>query len=159
MDNHKDHKGKVSGDIIERVKSLLEQDKVLEALDFVNHLGQETALIKNARGVCLLRLGRGEAAVSEFREITFRGFMCVPSDTPVVYQTNFATAMLMANQKAGAIELINRLDNSQHAAVVKIKSAIDQWKRGLNPLRRFLCKVDVYPNKAVQIDFVPGDLQ
>jgi len=156
MDNHK---SKTSGNFIERVKDLLDQGRAQEAMEFINHLGQETAPIKNARGVCLLRLGRAEAAVSEFRDITFRGFMCVPADTPVLYQTNFATAMLMTNQKTGAIELISRLDNSQHPTVDKIRSAIDKWKRGLNPLQRFLCKIGVYPDKAVPIDFVPGDLQ
>jgi len=153
------HKGKISGNFIERVKGLLDQGRAQEAMEFVNHLGQETAPIKNARGVCLLRLGRAEAAVSEFREITFRGFMCIPSDTPVVYQTNFATAMLITNQKTGAIEIINGLDGNKHPAVAKVKAAIDKWKEGLNPLQRFLCKIGVYPGKAVPIDFVPGDLQ
>jgi len=153
------HRNKATISVFDRVRQLLDQNRPQEALDLIDHVGQNSASMKNAQGVCLLRLGRIEDAISVLREITFQGHICIPSDTPVVYQTNFATAMLLANHKEGVIDIISRLDEKQHPAVVRIRSAMKTWEKGLNLLQRLLFKAGIYPGKAIPIDFAPGDLE
>ena len=97
--------------------------------------------------------------MSLLSEITFQGNICIPPDTPVVFQTNFATAMLMANNKEAAISVVKHLDDSQHPAVAKVKNAIKTWERSLNLMQRVLYKLGIYPGKAIPVDFVPGDLE
>ena len=140
------------------VRQLLGQGRTQEALNLLNHLGQNSASSKNIKAVCLLRLGRIHEAISILSEITFQGNICVPPDTPVVFQTNFATAMLMANNKEAAISVIERLDDKQHPAVARIRNAIKTWEKGLNIFQRLLSKAGIYPRKAIPVDFVPGDI-
>lgn len=143
----------------EHIRQLLDQNRPEDALNLINHVGHDSASMKNARGVCLLRLGKIEEAINVFREITFRGYMCIPSDTPVLYQVNFATAMLMANHKEGTIDIVNRLDERQYPAAGKIRSAIKKWEKSLGLLQWLLYKAGIYPSKAIPIDFAPGDLE
>lgn len=152
-------KTKTTISIYDRIQQLLDQNHPQEALNLINHVNPDSAPMKNAQGVCLLRLGRIEDAISVLREIAFRGHVCIPPDTPVVYQTNFATAMLMANHKEGVIDVIERLDEDRHPAVARIKAAMKKWARGLNPLQRMLYKAGIYPRRPIPIDFAPGDLE
>lgn len=142
-----------------RIRQLLEENRPQDALNLINRIDQDSASMKNARGVCLLRLGRIEEAISVFREITFRGHICIPSDTPIVYQTNFAVAMLMGNHKQAVADIISRLDEKQHPAVGRIRSAIRKWEKSLRLFKRLLYKAGLYPGDAISLDFVPGDLE
>ncbi len=146
-------------DIIDRVRELLEQDRPQEALDLIEHVGQNTPAMKNAQGVCLLRLGRIEDAISVLREIAFQGHICIPSDTPAIYKANFATAMLMANRKDGAIDLINELAAKHTPEAADLKAAIDRWVKSLPLVRRILFKIGIYPSSPMPIDFFPGNLE
>lgn len=152
-------KTKTTISIYDRIQQLLDQNHPQEALNLIHHVNPDAAPMKNAQGVCLLRLGRIEDAISVLREIAFRGHVCIPPDTPVVYQTNFATAMLMANNKEALINVIEHLDEEQHPAVARIKTAMRQWAKSLNPLQRVLSKAGIYPRKPIPIDFPPGDLE
>lgn len=142
----------------ERIQQLLDQNHPQDALNLINHLGHDSAPMKNARAVCLLRLGKIEEAITMLREITFRGYMCVPSDTPALYQLNFATAMLMANHKEGVMDIVSRLDEKQYPAAAKLRSAVREWEKSLGFFRWMLYKAGMYPNKPIPIDFAPGDL-
>ncbi|MFH1716007.1 MAG: hypothetical protein ABIF19_01540 [Planctomycetota bacterium] len=144
--------------VFDRVRELLEQDRPQDALNLIEHVGQNTPAMKNAQGVCLLRLGRIEDAICVLREIAFQGHVCIPSDTPAVYQANFATAMLMANHKDGAIDLIKQLDAKRCPAVAELKAAIDRWEKSMPLVRRLLFKIGIYPSTPMPIDFVLGDL-
>ncbi len=145
--------------VFDRVRMLLEQGRPSEALKLIDHPGQDSASMKNAQAVCLLRLGKVQEAISLLRDITFQGFVCIPSDTPVVYQANFITAMLMANHKDSVFDTIDRLDDKQHPGIAKIKAAVEKWEKGLNIFQKLLYKMDIYPKKAIDIDFPPGELE
>lgn len=153
------HKNKTAIGTNDHIRQLLDQNHPQDALNLINHVGHDSAPMKNAQGVCLLRLGRIEEAINVFREITFRGYVCVPSDTPVVYQTNFAMAMLLANHKEGVIDIVSRLDEKQYPAVGRIRSALRKWEKSLGFFQRLLYKAGIYPDKAIPIDFAPGDLE
>jgi len=140
------------------VRQLLDQGRPQEALNLLKHLGQNSASTKNIQAVCLLRLGKIHEAMTILSEITFGGNVCIPPETPIVFQTNFATAMLMTNNKEAAISVVEHLDDGLHPAVTKVKNAIKKWEKGLNIFQRVLCKAGIYPGKAIPVDFVPGDI-
>ena len=152
------YKYKLATSARDPVRQLLDQGRTHEALNLLDHLGQNSASSKNIKAVCLLRLGRVREAVSILSEITFQGNICIPPETPVVFQTNFATAMLMANNKEAAISVVERLEDKQHPAVARIKNAIKTWEKGLNIFQRLLSRAGIYPRKEIPLDFVPGDI-
>jgi len=153
------HKYNLATGARDPVRQLLDQGRPQEALNLLKHLGQNAASSKNIQAVCLLRLGKIHEAISILSEITFQGNICIPPDTPVVFQTNFATAMLMANNKEAAISVVEHLDDKQHPAVSRIRNAIKTWGKSLNLFQRLLLRVGIYPGKAIPVDFVPGDLE
>jgi len=152
------YKCKMTTSVRDPVQQLLDQGCTQEALNLLNHLGQTSASSKNIKAVCLLRLGKVREAISILNEITFQGNICIPPDTPVVFQTNFATAMLIADNKEAAISVVERLDDKQHPAVARIKTAIRHWEKGLNLFQRLLSKAGIYPRKGIPVDFIPGDV-
>jgi len=142
----------------EQVRRLLEQGHPDRALDVIDHNDQNSTWMKNARAVCLLRLGKAQDAIRVLADITFQGNICIPSDTPAVYQTNFATALLIANNKEGAIDIIDRLHENHEPLVEKLANAVDKWRKGLTLVQKVLCKIGIFPGGRIQIDFCPGDL-
>ena len=143
---------------IERVRELLNKDRPEDALKFIEHLDQKTPVMENARGVCLMRLGKIEEAVSVLRDIAFQGYICIPTDTPVLYQINFATAMLLSKNNDGALDILNKLDEKEHPEISKLKEAIRGWVKGLNFIEKCGYYIGLYPNKRVTIDFAPGEI-
>lgn len=144
--------------VIERVRELLNQNRPDDALKFIEHLGQKTPVMENARGVCLMRLGKIDEAVSVLRDIAFQGYICIPTDTPVLYQINFATAMLLSNHNDGALDILNKLDEKVHPEVSKLKEAIRRWVKSLNFIEKCAYYIGLYPNKRVTIYFPPGEI-
>jgi len=143
---------------IEHIRTLLSQRRPQDALNFIEHLGQKTPAMENARGVCLMRLGKIEEAIPVLRDIVFQGYICLPTDTPVLYQINFATAMLLSNHKEGAFDILNKLDEKEYQQVVKLKDAIRQWVKSLSFIEKCRYYMDLYPEKPVTIDFPPGEI-
>lgn len=143
---------------IDRIRELLNQGRPQDALKFIEHLDQKTPVMENARAVCLLRLGHIEQAVNVLREVVFQGNICMPSDAPVLYQLNFATAMLMCNYKSAAMSILDTLDPKGHPEAARVKEAIDRWVQSQGLLGRFRCRLGLYPARPVKIDFLPGEV-
>jgi len=138
---------------LQRIRALLEQDRPGEALNFIIRSGDDTPEMENARGVCLLRLGRLDEAISVLGDITFQGLPGIPPHTPTLFQVNFAVAMLRANRdKGGALLISDRLTGSEHPEAAKLKAAVRQWKESLGPLGRLRCRLGLYPAKPVPLD-------
>src|SRR4030042_766058 len=140
---------------IEHIRELLNQDRPHDALKFIEQLNQKTPVMENARGVCLIRLGKIEEAISVLRDVTFQGYICMPSDTPVPYKINFAAAMLLANRKEGAFFILNKLDEKEYPQIAKLKDVIRRWVKSLNFIEKCCYYIGMYPNKPVTIDFPP----
>lgn len=143
---------------MEQIQELLSRGGPNEALKFIEHLGQRTPILQNARGVCLMRLGRIDEAIAALRDVAFQGHICMPSDTPVQYKINFATAMLLHNSKEGAFPILEGLDAKQYPQTTKLKDAIRRWARSLNFFDKCRYLIGWYPNKPVAIDFPPGEI-
>ncbi len=138
---------------LQHIRELLDHDRPDEALNFITHSGNDSPEMKNARGVCLLRLGRLDEAIAILEDVTYQGLPGIPHDTPALFQANFAVAMLRANRaKDAALIISNRLTGNEHPEVAKLKAAVRQWKKSLSPLGRLRCRLGLYPAKPVPLD-------
>ncbi len=138
---------------LQHIRELLDQNRPGEALNFITHLGNDSPEMENARGVCLLRLGRFDEAITVLQEVAFQGLPVIPHDAPALFQANFAVAMLRANRDKGAALMISdRLEGSEHPEAARLKAAIRQWKESLGPLGRLRCRLGLYPAKPVPLD-------
>jgi hypothetical protein len=138
---------------LQHVRELLEQDRPDEALDFVIRSDNNAPEMKNARGVCLLRLGRIDEAIAVLEDITYQGLPGMPHDVPALFQANFAVAMLRANRsKDAALTIAGRLSGSEHPEAARLKAAVRQWKESLGPLGRLRCRLGLYPAQPVPLD-------
>ncbi len=144
---------------IEHIRELLNQNRLHDALIFIERQGQKTPSMENARGVCLMRLGEIEEAISVLRGVAFQGYICMPSDTPLLYQVNFATAMLLGNHKEGAFEILDKIDERDYPQIIKLKDSIRKWTRSFNFIEKCCYIIGLYPKKLVTIDFPPGEIQ
>ncbi len=147
-----------SATAIDHLRELLEQGRPQDALKFIDHLGRKDREMENARGVCLMRLGKVEEAVSVLRDVAFGGFVCMPADSPALYQVNFATAMLLANQKDAAIPVLDKLKARKCPEAAKVGEAVQRWYKSLNVFRRCCCRMGFYPRRPVTLDFQPGEI-
>ena len=138
---------------LQHIRELLDHDRPSEALNLITHSGNDSPAMENARGVCLLRLGRLDEAISVLRDVAFQGLPVIPSDAPVLFQVNFAVAMLRANYDKGeALVISDRLNGNEHPEAAKLKAAVRQWKKSLGPLGRLRCRLGLYPAKPVPLD-------
>ena len=151
-----------------RVTALLEQAAALgaagnyeAAANLLRGAGKEPSL-RNALAVCLMRIGRLEEAI-----VVLRGIVLEPAgawirtDVPLIYQTNFATALLLGGQPNGCVELLGQITEQEHPAVKRLHEAVARWERTLSWWDYLNWKVGrINPRRvAVQLDFAPGDFE
>jgi len=141
---------------LDHIRLLLEAGEAEKAIQFIEKGGSQCPEINNALGVCLMRLGRIENAVVVLRQLVLGNRMCIPSDTPPLFQANYATALLLKNHNQPAIEIINNLAASDHSYIQQLKQAIAHWRKSLPVFQRMGCFVRSYPARRVTIPFPPG---
>jgi sugar phosphate isomerase/epimerase len=138
---------------LQHIRELLDQGRPDQALDFVTRLGNGTPEMANARGVCLLRLGRLDEAIEVLEDITYQGLPGIPHDVPPLFRVNFAAAMLRANRnKEAVLTILDRLNGNEHPEAAKLKAAVRQWKKSIGPLGRFRCRLGLCPAQPVPLD-------
>jgi tetratricopeptide (TPR) repeat protein len=140
------------------LQPLLENGEYDKALAYLNRLGHENDFIRNAKGVCLMRLGEIDAALKVLRELVFAGQICIPSSTPPLYQANYATALLLKGYNQEALEILSSLDPKAHPYIAAMKETFAEWKKGLGLFGRILCGIRLYPRKPVALKYPPGAL-
>lgn len=141
-----------------RAKQLIQQKKYALAIDQLHNSGQDV-MLKNAKGVCLLRLGNYAAAVNLYREIVFKpGCVWVRPDVPTVYKVNFATALLLTGNLEGGISILGQTLDESHPGVQRLRACIGQWKRKFSLWQRILlmCGFGDESQTVVPLDFELG---
>lgn len=137
------------------VCNLLESGNPEKALHLIDKDAHDPELL-NARGVCLLRLKKIDAATEVFKEVVFQNFICIPPATPPLYIANYLTALLLKGNTQIALDLEKRLRGSDHPYVLALKQAIEAFKRTLPWYQRMLGWVGLYPDKPLPLPFEPG---
>ena len=145
--------------LADRLRTLLEQNRPADALELLAGGGEHGAWVQNARGVCLLRLGRAKDAFKVFRDLVFPGgAFAIPDETPTAFRVNYVTSLLLNGNTTVALTLMDEIHDRQDPGFIRLRDAVRTWKRQLGPVRRALLAIGVVPDAPVALDFPPGEL-
>ncbi len=143
--------------VINRAKDLLDAGHSENAMKVLTDSGMASPAVENARGICLLRLGRLGAAMNIFRDLVFpNGAFSIPDDMPTVLRVNYVTSLLLMNNMSVGMQLLREIPDKRHPLVLQLKNAVRDWKKSLPWWRRILLPIGLYPDKSFRPDFVPG---
>lgn len=149
-------------DAINNVADLLKigrADKALHLLRPTKH-HHDSRLI-NARGVCQMRLGLIDQAVSTYRTLVLEPvglFLAVRDSLPDPFKTNLATAMLLKGDVVGGEEVLDEMENQDYHAVGKLRDVIAAWRHELSLWEKIEDQLGVAPYHPVSLPFKPGEL-
>lgn len=144
---------------LQRVLRYVSAGEFEKALDVLATAGK-SARLQNARGVCLMRLGRTEPAIRVFREFLLNpGSTWMRPDLPTVYKANYATALLVGGHPSGALEILGEIKDAAHPSVQRLRAAIRDWEASLSFWQRLNWRFGkIEPSgRPVQLDFPPGE--
>jgi hypothetical protein len=146
--------------ILNQVRHLLDGGQLEKALQMVADSGKDSsAIMKNVKAVCLLRLGRHEPALTILRDLVFPGgSFSIPDDTPTIFRANYVTALFLLNNPVAGIPLLQQIPETQHPQVQQLKAAVRRWKRSLPWWRRMLLPIGIHPTSPLRLDGAPGEL-
>ncbi|MEI7837442.1 MAG: hypothetical protein WCK05_13670 [Planctomycetota bacterium] len=143
---------------LDEARQLIKEGKPQDALDMLARHPEGGPEILNMRGVCLLRTGKASKALDLFRPLVFPGGFCLDTSAPLIYLTNYATALLLVGNVLIACETIAQVPDQRHEAVLRLRGALARWKNGLNFFRRILLPLGLYPDVPVELDSPIGDI-
>jgi len=146
--------------ILLRVQEQLDVSKPHKAFDILK--AKECSNIpqcKNARGVCWMRMGELDDALRVFRDLCLAsGGLMMREDVPTTFKTNLATTLALRGNVVGCLATLAETKDEGAPTVVKLRAAIDDWKRSLSAWQRFMFRLGVEPKAKIQFPFAPGDL-
>jgi len=143
--------------VLNRVREMLDNEQVENAFKVLANCGHSSPAIENARGVCLLRLGRLDAAMKVFRDLVFPGgAFSIPHETPTIFRANYVTTFLLLGNLVVGMQLLREIPEKRHPLVQQLKTAVRRWKQSLPWWRRMLLPIGFYPIKPLPLDFAPG---
>lgn len=154
------HNPEKTSETMALVRKLLELGKPQEAAEVIRQFGAASSELRNAYGVCLMRIGQAAKAVELYRKLVMdeKGIN-LKRDMPTIFKANFATALLLTRNAAGCLSVLDEMGDSSHPAVVKVRDAVARWRRSLGWWRRiWFAMYGSAPTAPVVLDFAPGDL-
>ncbi|MEM9825548.1 MAG: tetratricopeptide repeat protein [Planctomycetota bacterium] len=114
---------------------------------------------RNARGVCLLRLGRYRESLDVYWPMALHpGTVNVRRDLPDEVLLNYASGLLASGLPSGCLDILGQLQDRDARMAVKLRDAIENWRRSLS----FWCRMDWNLNRAeptssiIPVDFELG---
>ena len=145
--------------LLHRVASALDAGRPDQALEFLRSISADDPLLKNARGVCLLRLGRPLEALVIFRGLALDsdGFTIDP-DQPTTFVTNLATALCLSGNVSGALSMLHELRRPDDAGVVRLRAEIARWRASFTRLERLRFWMYRSAPRPVSLVAPPGEL-
>ncbi len=145
--------------LLRKVRMLLEAGKAEEAFDLINARGMGDAVMKNARAVCLMRMGQPELAVRALREVclTAHGSM-LRSDIPPHFATNLAAALFAVGNVAGCVAILDELAQNDLLRVQELRGLVKQWEGQMTFWQRFKWKCGIQPSIPTNGQLTPADL-
>jgi hypothetical protein len=143
---------------VQQMASLQHYDK---AIDLLNAAGRERQLL-NAKGVCLMRLGRFQDAMRLYYSLVLSpGCTWTRPDVPLVYKTNYATALVLGGNLSGCLAILAELNAEQNPTVRRLRGAIKAWESRLTFWQKLNWRFGrIEPaGCAVTVDFEPGEFE
>jgi hypothetical protein len=147
-------------DLLDRLERCLEAGEPGIALDLLARSDQSSPWLKNAAGVCQLRLGNAARAVEAFRGLTLApGGLIVRKDVPVVFRANYAAALLAADNLDGFLGVLVELEREDHPAVQRLRSDYQRWRNGMTLTERLRWLVSGVPPRPLRPGSPAGALR
>lgn len=144
---------------MQRIVRFVEASNYEKALDLLNSAARSPEA-RNARGVCLLRLGRYQDAMRLYRDLVMApGGTWLRGDVPLHQKFNYAVSLLLGGHPAGCLEVLADINEREHPMNLTIRAAIRKWEASLPFFARLNWKFGkIEPaNHPVRVDFLPGD--
>lgn len=115
--------------------------------------------VENARGVCLLRLGRASEAVDLYRELLVdRDSLILDLEAPPAFLVNFATALLLSGNIDGCRSTLEELKRDADPDVIALRAAMAKWRSDQGWWAKMKFALSGTVAKPVVLDFPPGAL-
>lgn len=148
-----------SQDVLEAVRKLLHDNKPGEAAALLKRFGTSSPALVNAHGVALMRADDPLKAVEVFRRLCIsEGGICLRPNLPLVFKTNFATALLLSGNVAGCTSLLEEIGERNDPRVRRLREVIRNWRRSLPRWQRWWFQISgSAPKTPVPFDEAPGD--
>jgi hypothetical protein len=145
--------------VLGKVKRLLDEQCSEKALEIITRSRLSSPWISNATGVCALRLGNAKQASGIFQGLVGHLGMMLKPDAPLVFKTNFATALLASNNMAGCLSVLHEIGKEENPTVQRLRAAIREWKQGLSFWQKLKWYTGDFPEKPVVLGFPLGELE
>jgi len=129
------------------------------ALEMVGARRSDDRYLENARGVCLLRLGRAADAVDLYRALLVDGeTLFLDLEAPPSFLINFATALLLSGNVDGCGSTLKELERDADPAVIALRAAVAKWRREQGWWAKVKLALSGAVAQPVVLDFPPGVL-
>jgi hypothetical protein len=145
-------------DLLNKVDRLLQEEKYEKALELIRRSKSKSPWATNATAVCLLRMGNARAAIPVLRTIVLVRDVCFRMDIPVVFRTNFATALLMTGNYWGCLSVLTDINDEDNPIVQRLRSAIRRWQDGFTLWQKLCHRWGCQPNSKIELGFPPGNI-
>lgn len=141
-----------------KVAALLSENKAKEALEFIGRAKNGSPWMRNAVGVCQLRLGNANLALETLKGLALSsGGFDLKETAPTVFKTNYGAALLLTGNRDGFFRVLEDLHDVKHPTVDRLRQVVEDWKKGLS----FWQKLGWWlggQGSAPSLPFPPGDL-
>jgi len=159
MDGIERHPRPTTEDVLRTVDELLREGAADRALKLLGPAVLADPFLENARGVCLLRLGRFEEATALYQRLVLDGdSIALRDDRPTAFVTNFALALLLGGNPRGCLVTLHDLDREDDDGVRRIRACVERWRAGLGAWRRMLFGLYGTVDRAILVDWAAGEL-
>jgi hypothetical protein len=144
------------GKIRNQVQEFLGTGRPEEAIKLLSR--DDSAWSRNARGVCFLRLGQTGSAVEILRGLVIAGNLNLKPEVPILFKTNFATALLLSGNISGGEGTLDDIRDEQHQEVHRLRTAIQKWKSGMTLWQKLAWWLGSKPYRPFEVDWAPGEI-
>ena len=107
----------------------------------------------------MLRLESTDEAIAVFRGLAAQSGIVLKPDAPVIFKTNFATALLASGNLAGCLSVLHETNAEDAPTVRQLRDSIERWRRSLSWWQRLHWLLGDFPSGRVSLDFPLGELE
>lgn len=117
-------------EIFTRIKTLLNENKIIEALEKTFSIQTKNDSLINTIGVCMLRQGNFEIACEHFNKIACDGNWGWKENVNLIYKRNYLTVLLLLNREEAYLTKIKELTITEilDEGVQNIIRCYKSWK-------------------------------
>jgi hypothetical protein len=143
----------------DHIWALITDNKADNALKILDGIRDGSVWVNNATAVCWMRLGKPEKASAVLMDMVYKkNSVIMKTSATDTTKLNLTTAMLMTGNIDGALTVLNAVEHNSPMKDNLIK-AIAAWKKQQSIGSQLLMLVGMYPNKPVNLDFAPGQIE